>query len=184
MDLSLAIIGTREPDLFQIDLAQEVAWTLSTQLGVRIRTGGADGIDYLAMMGTHPGMLDVFLPWGSYNRGKIPSLAACTVYDPKHHPLWTESVTKYHPNPAALSRGPFALHARNYGIVDGATACLALPGRDGSGGTGQGIRICRGIGTPIGVHSKGTLTVQSAQDVMQKLIAFYSDKQKAILAAA
>jgi hypothetical protein len=176
MDLDLAIIGTREPDTFQAELAQEAAWAVSSQLGVKIRTGAADGIDSLAMKGTKPGLLNLFLPWSTYNQGKIPPLASRTVYDPKLHPLWTASVTKYHPNPKALSRGPFALHARNYGIVAGVTACLALPGPNESGGTAQGIRICRGMGIPIGVHSKGTLTATSVAAVLRKLIAFYEER--------
>lgn len=149
---------------------------MSSRFGVKIRTGAADGIDTFAKKGAKIGLLHVFLPWGRYNQATIPAHAVRTVYSPKQHPLWTASVTKYHPNPKALSRGPFALHARNYGIVEGVTACLALPGPNESGGTAQGIRICRGMGIPIGVHSKGTLTAESAAAVLRKLTAFYEQR--------
>ncbi len=176
--MDLAIIGTREPDANQIELAQEAAWILSSKYGVTIRTGGADGVDYLAMMNAEPGKLHVFLPWSNYNRDKIPSLAIRTVYDPKLNPLWTESVHKYHPNPAALTRGPLALHARNYGIVEGVDMCLALPGPNGTGGTGQGIRICRGLNIPIEVHSKGTLTNGLVEAVIKNLVNSYETRSK------
>lgn len=72
------------------------------------------------------------------------------VYDPRPHRAWTGSVRTYHPAPERLTRGMFALHARNFGIVANAVAVIAAA-KDSAqgGGTGQGIRIARGLGIPV-----------------------------------
>jgi hypothetical protein len=126
--------------------------------GVRIRTGAAYGIDEAAMMGAL--WLDVFLPWKSYNREIIPERAAITVYDPYAHATWAASVSAWHPAPQRLSRGMFALHARNFGIqchpvnVD---LCVAFPNSTGGGGTAQGMRIAEFLKIPL-------ISIRAGQD--------------------
>jgi hypothetical protein len=151
-----AIIGTREPDLAQKLAARELAHRLS-ELNCLIRTGGADGIDTDAMIGTLKGHLRVYLPWASYNKAVIPEHAEIVVYNPRSNGDWTRSVNLFHPAPNALSRGAFALHARNFGIVSGARGVIAMPDRLGGGGTGQGIRIAKALNIPLIQANKGSI---------------------------
>jgi len=152
-----AIIGTREPDEAQREVAYRLAWAITT-LGRRfVRTGAAYGIDQRAMEGSRPDRLKVYLPWSAYNRDIVPAGSATIVYTPAIHYDWTDSVARYHPAASRLSRGAFALHARNFGIVSGTKAVIALPGPGGSGGTGQGMRIARALGINVIQHNKGTI---------------------------
>jgi hypothetical protein len=177
--LSLAIIGTREPDDFQYDTAEDLARYVSTEFGMRVRTGAANGIDHQAMKGTMAGKLDCCLPWFSYNRSIIPAHANCIVYDPWHDRAWSESVDKHHPNPDKLTRGARALHARNYGIIAPAYAALAFPGRGESGGTGQGIRIARDLGIPIYVRSRGEMQGRETDVILTWLSALVAERKAA-----
>lgn len=153
-----AIIGTREPDEEQKTVALNLACAIAIIGGHRVHTGAAYGIDQKAMEGTSGKNLTVFLPWASYNRGIIPPGATIVVYDPTIHAHWARSVATYHPAPRNLTCGAFALHARNYGIIEGCAGVIALPGPDGGGGTGQGIRIARALKIPIIQGNKGSIT--------------------------
>jgi len=157
-DKCFAIIGTREPDEAQRTVARNLACAITLIGGHRVHTGAADGIDTEAMLGSRPDRLTVFLPWATYNRGIIPAGATVVVYDPATHNEWRDSVIRYHPAAGHLSRGAFALHARNFGIVEGCSGVIALPGADGGGGTGQGIRIARALGILIIQGNKGSIT--------------------------
>jgi hypothetical protein len=152
--LKVAIIGTRHADSTQRSIAAWASAALSTD-GFVISTGAADDIDSLAMAHCAPGRLAVYLPWASYNRHLVPRHARVTVYDQREHPQWSVSVEANHPNPSALTRGAFALHARNYGIVEPPCALvIALPGKQ-DGGTGQGMRIAKQLGIPLLVYRTG-----------------------------
>lgn len=149
-----AIIGTREPDENQAECAKHLAFVFAVLGRHTVRTGGAYGIDQRAIEGTRGTNLQVYLPWESYNRDIVPDRARIIVYDPKRHTSWTNSVHSYHPAWDRLSRGAFALHARNYGIICGeceerVTAVVAFPDESGGGGTGQGLRIARALKVPI-----------------------------------
>lgn len=126
--------------------------------GYIVRTGAANGIDQIAMEGTRGRHLEVYLPWDSYNRSIISPSASVVVYDPTIHRTWTDSVSRYHPAGNRLSRGAFALHARNFGIIDGSHGVVALPDEAGGGGTGQGIRIARALKIPLVQGNKGSIT--------------------------
>jgi hypothetical protein len=150
--MRVAIIGTRNPALNMHQLLRTWAGILVSK-GVEVSTGAADGCDTAAMEGADDvdaTKLHVFLPWATYNRAKVPIGASITVYDERRHPKWTESVGKYHPGATRLTRGTFALHARNYGIlmdprpVDAVFACPQSVSN--LGGTGQGMRVARGEG--------------------------------------
>ncbi|TSA39542.1 hypothetical protein D4R30_00875 [archaeon] len=148
---SVAIIGTRQPDTLQYQYAEELAEHLSHTFGVTIVTGGAYGIDQAAMAGALKPLLEVYLPWSTYNEHLVPADAGkIVVTNPTVHRQWFESVNRYHPNPAAVTtRGVRALHARNFGIVTGRDLVIAFPSDTGGGGTGQGIRIAEGESVPV-----------------------------------
>lgn len=155
---SVAIIGTRAPDKLQTQYAAALASELSYRHDVTIATGGAFGIDQAAMTGAKLDRLMVYLPWRSYNQSIVPwTVATIVVADPAQHPAWFASVDQYHPNPSALTRGTRALHARNFGIVQDRTLVLAFPNDQGGGGTGQGIRIAKGLGVPVLQFERGSL---------------------------
>lgn len=155
----IAIIGTRQPDDLQLSIASVMSAELSHQ-GYRIATGGAYGIDQAAMLHCDPQThLIVYLPWLGYNSAIIPEMAGRIVYTPAIHQPWTQSVNKHHPRVSALTRGSFALHARNYGIIEGAELVLAFPDPTGDGGTGQGVRVAKALGIPLLEIRKGTETL-------------------------
>lgn len=149
----VAIIGTREPSREQIENAAAVARLVSAK-GDSVATGGAYGIDLVAMDNTEPGCLFVYLPWASYNRSIVPSHARLVIYDPARDVDWRESVLRLHPAPTRLTRGALALHARNYGIVADADLVVAFPSAAG-GGTAQGIRIAASLNIPTLRHTTG-----------------------------
>lgn len=167
---SVAIIGTRDPNVYQRMAATALASRLSRDHGITIATGGAYGIDQAAMNGAKPSLLEVYLPWASYNREVIPRDAGkIIIADPIRHRAWFESVDRYHPNPAALKHSVRALHARNYGIVIGRDLVIAFPHAEGSGGTGQGIRIAEAEGIPLWQFHQDSVippTDQLIQDVL------------------
>ncbi|MEW6770045.1 MAG: DNA-processing protein DprA [Bacillota bacterium] len=149
--MEIAVIGTREPSDAQAALCRELCLALA-QKGHCLRTGNAVGIDQLAIacwLETGSRRVKVFLPWRSYNADFLKDKnVSVRVYDPRKDVEWKESVYKYHPAARYLSRGVFALHARNYGIVRGADVVLAFPSPKG-GGTAQGIRVAQGLGVNL-----------------------------------
>jgi hypothetical protein len=153
---TVSVFGTRNPGGTAAEVVSRLASFIS-RLGYTIRTGGADGVDTAAMRGT-VGRLELMLPWATYNEALIGKIADSnqdlhvTVYNAMRHPLWTKSVFDLHPKGKTLPRGPFALHARNYGIVDGSRLGLAFPnyiGNPNGGGTSQGIRVAKALNVPL-----------------------------------
>lgn len=153
----IAIIGTREPDVNQSIVAKNLAFSLTYLKGFVVKTGAAVGIDFIAMKASLVSQLEVYLPWGKYNMGAIPYGTKRVVYNPMVHRAWTESVTKFHPNPKALTNGAVCLHARNYGIVENCELVIAFPNAVGGGGTAQGIRIAKHLGIPVIQGNKGSV---------------------------
>jgi predicted Rossmann-fold nucleotide-binding protein len=137
----IAIIGTREPSREKFELLRDIAAYLARK-GHTIATGGAYGCDQAAMEGAssvNPQLLQVFLPWVSYNKEIVP--ANCIVFTNQSKEA-IESVKIYHPAYDRLTQGALKLHARNYDIINGCKYVIALPShKPGGGGTGQGIRI-------------------------------------------
>lgn len=150
-----AMIGTRDPS----EIMRKRMFNIAARLvayGHEVATGGADGIDEEAMKGAasvDASKLHVFLPWAAYNQNKIPFGCSTYVFSESTCPSWNASVDKYHPNPGALTRGPRALHARNFGIVmypEPVDGVIAVPQSQANpGGTGQGMRIALGEGVPL-----------------------------------
>lgn len=147
--MRISVIGTREPAVFQKKLAYGISEEILKK-DWEISTGAADGIDSIGMRAAKDmekaHLLYVYLPWGSYNKEFIPDGSNIIIY--REHAEWKDSVYKYHPSPDNLTRGIFALHARNYGIISNSDAVIAFPGYK-LGGTGQGIRIAKGLGINV-----------------------------------
>lgn len=99
--------------------------------------------------------LVVYLPWMAYNSALVPTEARRIIYTPLLHEEWRRSVELYHPRVGSLTRGSYALHARNYGIIEGSVLVLAFPDPTGDGGTGQGVRVAKALGVPLVEIRKG-----------------------------
>lgn len=161
----VAIIGTRGPDNEQRWAARRLAAMMSS-VGIVTRTGAAIGIDQAAMEGATSTLLEVYLPWESYNQGIIPGGCRKIVYDIHRHTEWIASVNIYHPAPGRLSRGAQALMARNFGIINGdigedrCHAVFAFPDEKGEGGTGQGIRIANALGVKLFEGRRGKVNAK------------------------
>ena len=167
--MKVAIIGTREPTEDQLINARTLASTLSVE-GYTVATGAAYGVDHAAMQGaTGPGVLEVYLPWPSYNKELVPAHAKRIVYDDLKFPSWADSVQKYHPAPSRLTGAARKLMARNYGIVEGCALVIALPQKEGTGGTGQGIRIARALGTPLIQQAANVGLFDSSEEALVNL---------------
>jgi hypothetical protein len=164
--ISIAIIGTRDPTEEQASKAEFLAQRLSAQ-GHRIRTGAAPGIDLAAMRGAVVGQLDVFLPWPSFSATLIPRHAKRIVFNEAIHADWAKSVDEYHPAPKSLTQAARKLHARNYGIVEGTAIVVALPQRGEGGGTGQGIRVARGLKIPVLVQDAKISQLHDPEQVLR-----------------
>ena len=147
----LAVIGTRNPTGNQKLLARELV-ELALKHGWSISTGGAEGIDQVAMETCEKqekiGRLTVYLPWRSFNQGIIPSGCEKVYYCGQKD--WIKSL-ELHPFPEGLSQGAAKLHARNYGIIESADMVAAFPGEN-PGGTAQGMRIAEYLGKRMYVY--------------------------------
>jgi len=160
---TVAFIGTRELDAVALTL-RHLFISAATYAGahdVLVATGAAEGADQAAATAAlrAGGRIRLVLPWANYESAWV-TLAQKTfrdrvevvVYTPAQHKEWLESVLTHHPAANRLSRGALMLHARNYGIVAGAAAVIALPqsaSPDHLGGTGQGIRVATHLGIPV-----------------------------------
>lgn len=145
----LAVIGTREPAPEVVSLCERICVAFR-DLGLSLVTGNAMGIDGIARdiwNESAPEMVTLVLPWPGYNSKLIHPRNHIIVYDGQE--AWKDSVKKYHPAAGRLSSGVFKLHARNFGIIEAADIVIAFPSnKPGGGGTGQGIRIARGMNKP------------------------------------
>lgn len=149
LSLEIAIIGTRVPSATQIQAATDIAKWLSSRTAVFVKTGGAFGIDQIAMENVIEQKLMLYLPWNKYNKEIVKAVTVIDS-DPKNHSDWMDSVEKFHPNAAALSPGSRLLQARNYGVVENTIAVCAFPkSRTDLGGTGQGMRIAKEMNIPV-----------------------------------
>ena len=160
----VAMIGSRRVNDKQFSYMTSVAKAFAKRNWV-ICTGCAEGADYASMLGADKDHLDVYLPWKSYNshiQDLVP--ARYVTFSKFKHQEWIDSVHKYHPAPERLSRGAMSLHARNFGILNGVDAVVAMPISDtDTGGTGQGMRIARELGIPLFVVCKN----QDRQDLKE-----------------
>ncbi len=176
----VAIIGSRDINEATFKKVSEVA-ALFVKNGWEVSTGCADGADHAAMVGTRqvdPTKLHVFLPWASYNSEYHEDTDNTIVYNPKKHKTWTESVNTHHPNPSALKRGGFALHARNYGIVEDADLVVAFTiKKNKTSGTDQGVRVAKDNGIPA-IHGIEEVGVDAIDAEINEVLGITDDRRE------
>lgn len=144
--MKIAIIGTRTPTPDQ-SIVCKVISSIFSEEGHTIISGGAEGIDYIALSAAKNA--EIILPWSDYNEELLKNIKGKReIYDEAIHHKWTQSVYDTHPNPKALTKGAIRLHARNYGIIKNADLVLAFPSPQG-GGTAQGIRQAKKLGKKV-----------------------------------
>lgn len=143
-------IGSRTLDEDERNLCYDIGRWLARQ-GWELRTGAAPGADKAFAEGALSvnGAVTLCLPWPNYEGGWVSALTCYTtltkiVLNHTHKEAW-DSVNEYHPNVAALTNAARSLHARNWLIVEPARFVIAWPKGATGGGTGQGIRIARGL---------------------------------------
>lgn len=160
----IAFIGTR--DLTRISAEALTVFKNLAQTSARkdwtLCTGAAQGADQFAAMHALEagGSVELYLPWDRYEEAWVRQILVdyqgrvyARTYLPDVDEDWTQSVYQYHPNAQSLTQGAFKLHARNYGTIEGCKSVVALPKmterNPENGGTGQGIRIARGLGIKL-----------------------------------
>lgn len=148
--------GSRKAPREVLRLAERVAARLA-ELGLVLRTGGAEGMDEAWERGARSrgGKVELYLPWNGFRgkKGVLPLPQAYPIAAP-FHPKWGE-----------LGKGTRALMARNAHVVLGedlATPAAFLlvwtPGGEAVGGTGHAIRLAASRGVPVfNLARKGAL---------------------------
>lgn len=168
----VAIIGSREINDATFKKVTEVA-SLFVKNGWEVSTGCADGADYAAMVGTRavdPTKLHVYLPWASYNSEYHMDTDNTIIYNPKKHTHWSESVITHHPAHDKLKRGGFALHSRNFGIIEKADLVVAFTIKEKkTSGTDQAIRIAKAEGLPV-IHGIEELGVDLIDEEINNVL--------------
>lgn len=148
----IAIIGTREPTMEQSEHLRQTLRTLDPEQ-VIICSGCADGTDINALSLAKELRFQTFavLPWASYNREYHAGLTGIKTLDEAPDELQRTAlcaVARLHGYPLALSKGAWALHARNYLIVHKASLVIAYPSPKG-GGTQMGIDMGLDLNIPV-----------------------------------
>jgi hypothetical protein len=142
-------IGSRETPLEVLNLFNTIGEFLVSKKFI-LRSGGAKGADKAFEDGCNivNGLKEIYLPWDRFEG----SLSKFIVSNPKAF----EIAKKYHPNWDSLSYGAKKLQARNSHQILGNdlntpsqfVVCWTKNGQ-GSGGTGQAIRIANDYNIPI-----------------------------------
>ena len=150
-------IGSRRTPVEILRVMRKVAFHLAKD-GWTLVTGAAKGADQAFAEGALQGggHVILWLPWKGYEkewvekmREKYGDLVTVNVLRNDDRAAF-ESVYKFHPNPAALTRGVQKLHARNYQVVREARFIICwTPNGEITGGTGQALRIAISMGIPI-----------------------------------
>ena len=109
------------------------------------------------MLGARIDMLDICLPWASYNKEIIPKGAHLMIADTAiRHAEWFESVENCHPAPDKLTQPRCTISARTQlRCHPTSPSGVAFPNANGDGGTGQGIRIAQALNIPVMQFNKG-----------------------------
>ena len=142
-------IGSRNTPEAITDLMGDIAEQLGKS-GWILRTGGATGADEAFLLRAVGKRLpyELYLPWKSY------SSVDSTLSQPTD--IAYQVSAKYHPTWGRLSQAGRALHARNAHCVLGKDCktpsrfvLCYTPQANGTGGTGQGIRIAKAYHIPV-----------------------------------
>jgi len=147
-------IGSRETPAEIITVMQQTAILLAID-GHTLSTGAALGADQAFANGANlaHGFIHLHLPWRSYEEAWRKHMHHTKLFvledsDTKAY----ESVVTFHPAADRLTRGPRALHARNYNILTkppvNFIVCWTKNG-EAIGGTGQALRIAHTLGIHI-----------------------------------
>lgn len=158
--MRVACIGSRALDQFCLGTCEKLgAWIV--QCGHILDTGNAPGADQAFARGANqvrPDLVHLHLPWYNFERHAIHDDNVVHLLDDltedrlkyyelvaqQHHPAWTR-----------LSQGARKLMSRNSSILlppphfTSVDLCLAFPGRNRLGGTGQGMRIALSEGVRL-----------------------------------
>lgn len=126
------------------------------KVGLKLRSGGADGADTAFENGVwHWPNKEIILPWSGFNKRSIRQ-PGCYVIEFDYLEAAREIASKYHPAWQSMPRNIQELHTRNVAQVLGRklddpalfVLCWTPEGK-GAGGTGQAIRIARGYNIPV-----------------------------------
>ena len=159
--MSVAVLGTNQFEAADRD-TQHVYLSAVMRLAlarIPIRTGASSGCDQIAAQAALEvgGRVELVLPWPRFEREwvsvirrKYPSRCHVEIFDRGHHAHWLDSVTRYaRPDETVVGWRTQKLYARVFGIVEPAEIVLAMPLVAERGGTGQGMRIARGMGKVV-----------------------------------
>jgi hypothetical protein len=152
-------IGSRQTPRLHLARMEYLAQVLAEH-GWTLRTGLAQGADQAFCRGAYRGRgcVELYLPWPSFAR--IGGGRKTVLERPSGEAY--QIAERFHPEWERLSRGARALHARNSHQVLGAgletpaglVICWTRNGsrdghEEGTGGTGQALRIAAGYGVPV-----------------------------------
>lgn len=148
-------IGSRETPGHILTIMKESAILLAID-GFTLSTGAAIGADQTFANGANlaHGFIHLHLPWRSYEEAWRLHMHHSRLFvlqdnDIKAH----NSVAVFHPAYEKLTRGPRALHARNYNILTKPIQVQFIicwtPEGDIIGGTGQALRIAQSLNITI-----------------------------------
>lgn len=127
--------------------------------GATLRSGGALGADTAFEMGCDhiQGTKQIFLPWFNFNRRNIqkgitvPFIESYYLQDKAY-----EIAAKHHPNWSACSEAARKMHMRNVAQILGPDlkspskfVICYTPNGNGTGGTGQALRITKSYNIPV-----------------------------------
>lgn len=168
MQLFYTGIGSRKTPGPILSMMEDIAARFN-QLGVYLRSGGAQGADS-AFESKAGAFKEIYIPWDGFNDRKANEQ---TTIIPSITDKSRKLVEDFHPAPERLKRGAFSLMHRNGFQVlgenlDHPSACVVCYTPDGafSGGTGQAMRIADSMNIPI-----FNLYHQDDQDILKKVLS-------------
>lgn len=147
-------VGSRSTPIDILDLMTRIAIRLDAD-GYWLRSGNAEGADQAFATGhALTGNMEIYLPWRTFNRDHPSLHHARYVYERPTRQAFNIA-RRYHPAWERLAPGGQDLHARNVHQVLGIDCdrparflICWTPNADGSGGTGQALRIARAYHVP------------------------------------
>lgn len=166
-----ALIGSRRTPQSMLIIIHDIGYRLA-QSGWKMRSGGADGCDFvwakayqqycLDYIKSFRSLMEVYIPWDNFNSLEANDAYGIYCID---NPESFRMAEQYHPAWSKLSKAAKALMARNCYQILGPTlddpvkfvVCHTPDGCDGvkiprtreSGGTAQAITIAAAYGIPV-----------------------------------
>lgn len=142
-------IGSRETEDWALEQLRTAAANFA-QMGLTLRSGGADGADTACEQGCNSagGAKEIFLPWPRFNgNGSCLVDAPPLAYEvaAAHHPAWNrlpQSVRKF------MARSSCQVLGADCQSPSRFILCWTPDGK-GGGGTGQALRIAKTFSIPV-----------------------------------